>query len=256
MYLENGWKPDERSLAIACASHNGEPSHVAQVRSILAESSLGEESLQCPADVPAHAAARLNVTEPSPIYHYCSGKHSAMLATCAINGWPLNSYRDGDHPLQILVRERIQSFTGDNGQILVDGCGVPTFTAPLSGLAKAFKALDDGGPEMSAMRAHAFLVAGTGELDTDLMEVNPAIVSKYGAEGLACASAEGFGIALKPRDGVITRAREPAMLLVLHALGLIDSAQLGKLQQHAERPLLGGGIPVGRISARGALASA
>ena len=106
------------------------------------------------------------------------------------------------------------------------------------------------------MRAHPFLVGGSGSVDTDLMTVAPHVLIKSGAEGLACLSARGFGIALKSRDGLAARARGPAVLLVLRDLGLIDAAQLDKLAAHAEPPVLGGGVPVGVSRARGSLARA
>ena len=251
--LENGWVADPPSTAVACASHNGEPGHVERVRAILARAGIREEELRCPAALPALPDAALVAGGPSSVYNYCSGKHAAMLATCVRNGWPLESYREPDHPLQRLVRDRVEALTGGIERVLVDGCGVPTFVASLVGFARAFRAIDDGGPEAAAMREHPFLVAGTGELDTDLMGAAPHVLTKYGAEGLQCASANGYGIALKARDGALSRAREPAMLLVLHQLGAIDDAVLAKLAQHAGPPVLGGGVPVGRVRASGRL---
>ncbi|HEV2685926.1 MAG TPA: asparaginase, partial [Actinomycetota bacterium] len=97
-----------------------------------------------------------------------------------------------------------------------------------------------------------FLVAGTGRLDTDLMSAAPEVLVKSGAEGLACASVAGFGIALKSRDGA-ARPRGPALLAVLEQLDLADA---GLLPQHREPPVLGGGEVVGALRARGSFARA
>ena len=247
--LEAGWTPaDARALAIACASHNGEPEHIDTVRAVLADAGLEESVLRCPADVPLYLPAVMGVREKAPVYHNCSGKHAAMVAACNASGWPLESYRDDHHPLQAAVRALIESFIGPVGGPLVDGCGVPTYLAPLRALARGLLAID-GGDEAAAMRAHPFLVAGSDRLDTDLMKAAPAVLIKSGAEGLACLSVGGLGIAVKARDGA-ARARGPAVMTVLEQLHLIPE---GLLPQHREPPVLGGGERVGVLRAQGAI---
>lgn len=253
--MECGWRPaEERHIAIACASHNGEPEHIDVVRALLASAGLSEEALACPADLPATRAALLRAPEPRRITHNCSGKHAGMLAACVAAGWPVEGYRDPDHPLQQRVRAMMRALLGVEERLLVDGCGAPTFVAPLVAFARAFRAIDDGGPETVAMRAHPFLVAGTDRFDTDLMRAAPHIVAKVGAEGLACASGADVGIAVKVRDGDAgTRARGPVMVAVLSALGILDGDQRGSLVAHERPAVLGGGAPVGSAVARGAL---
>jgi len=250
--IEAGWvPPDSRAIAIACASHNGEPEHVSAVRAILSECGLDESALRCPADVPLYLPAVMGVRERAPVFHNCSGKHAAMVAACKAAGWPLDTYRDADHPLQRAVAALIGSVVGDVRATLVDGCGVPTLVAPLSALARGLLTVE-GGPEVEAMRAHPFLVGGTDRLDTDLMTAAPEVLIKSGAEGLACLSVAGIGIALKTRDGA-ARARGPAVLSVLEQLGLIDD---GLLPRHREPPVLGGGEAVGVLRAHGTLGRA
>jgi L-asparaginase II len=174
-----------------------------------------------------------------------------MVAACRASGWPLETYREDDHALQVAVRALIEALIGPVGEPLVDGCGVPTFVAPLRALALGLLAID-GGPEAAAMRAHPFLVAGADRLDTDLMTAAPGVLIKSGAEGLACLSAGGFGIATKARDGAV-RARGPAVMAVLEQMGLVPE---GLLPAHREPPVLGGGEPVGVVRARGMLSRA
>ena len=174
--IEAGWvPPDSRAIAIACASHNGEPEHVSAARAILSECGLDESALRCPADVPLYLPAVMGVRERAPVFHNCSGKHAAMVAACKAAGWPLETYRDADHPLQRAVAALIGSVVGDVRATLVDGCGVPTLVAPLSALARGLLTVE-GGPEVEAMRAHPFLVGGTARLDTDLMTAAPGFV--------------------------------------------------------------------------------
>ncbi len=79
-------------LALACASHSGEPFHVEGVRRILAGAGLTERDLLTPPDFPLDDAAREEVIRSgvgrAPVLMNCSGKHAAMLATCVANGWP------------------------------------------------------------------------------------------------------------------------------------------------------------------------
>lgn len=245
--LQAGWTPsDARALAVACASHNGEPEHVDAVRAVLADAGLDERALRCPADFPMYLPAVIGVEERAPVYHNCSGKHAAMLAACKASEWPLESYLDVHHPLQKAVVSLIESLIGPVGGPLVDGCGVPTFVAPLRALARGLLAID-GGEEAAAMRAHPFLVAGSERLDTDLMTAAPNVLIKGGAEGLACLSVDELGIAVKARDGA-ARPRGPAVIAVLEQLGLVPE---GFLPAHREPPVLGGGEPVGFLRARG-----
>jgi len=250
--LEAGWEPaDARAVAIACASHNGEPDHIEAVRAVLASGGVDESALRCPPDVPMYLPAVMGVRERARVYHNCSGKHAAMLAACTASGWPLETYREADHPLQLAVAALVREAVGEVSATLVDGCGVPTFVAPLRALARGLLAID-GGTEAAAMHAHPFLVAGTERLDTDLMTAMPQVLIKSGAEGLACVSVGGFGIALKSRDGA-ARARGPAVLFVLEQLDVIDGTLL---PQHREPPVMGAGDVVGTLRARGSLARA
>ena len=78
-------------LALACASHSGEPFHLDGVRRILALGDLDVSALQTPPDYPLDDAAKVAAIrageEPSSLAMNCSGKHAAMLLTCVVNGW-------------------------------------------------------------------------------------------------------------------------------------------------------------------------
>ena len=106
-------------LALACASHSGEPFHVEGARRILASAGLTEDALQTPADYPLDDEAREEVIRSggtrTPILMNCSGKHAAMLATCVANGWPTDTYLAPDHPLQQAIAETFAELTGRAG---------------------------------------------------------------------------------------------------------------------------------------------
>jgi L-asparaginase II len=227
----------DEELAVACASHNAEEPHLAAVRSILEKAGLSESALQSGAHPPMHGpeAAKLvrNGEEPRPIHGNCSGKHAGMLAVCVHEGYETISYRDPGHPLQRRVLALIAEVSGlRDDEVLVagDNCGVPTFALPLRSFATGLARIATGeelSTELSlaalrirdAMRAYPFMVAGTGRLDTQLMEQTYLLV-KGGAEAvLAVGNPEGWGMALKVSDGS-QRVVRPAALGALDHMGV------------------------------------
>jgi L-asparaginase II len=208
---------EQDEVAIAAASHYGTPEHVEVVRRLLAATDGREEELRCGLQ-PGRP--------PEPIFHNCSGKHAAMLAVCRANGWPLDDYRDDDHPLQLaLVREVAAAAELDPSEVETgpDGCGVVCFGVPLERAAAAFSRFErlDGGDRIAAaMRARPELIGGEGSTDTELMRASPGWIAKGGAEGLMCAaSSDGVGLALKVTDGN-ARALRPALAAFGAAVGL------------------------------------
>src|SRR5918997_4842087 len=124
-------------LAVACASHSGEPRHLAAVRSILRKAGLSEDDLQSGTHPPMHTltAARLarNGEKPRAIHGNCSGKHASMLAVCAHAGWDTHTYRDPEGPLQMLVRRTVAKLCDLEPEavwLAGDNFGVPVFATP------------------------------------------------------------------------------------------------------------------------------
>jgi L-asparaginase II len=248
--LDEGWRPgDDAQIAIACASHSGEDRHLDVVRRILASAGLDARALQNTPDLPlnadaAHAVIRAGGDKDS-LHQNCSGKHAAMLATCVVNGWPTDTYRDPDHPVQLAIRATIEKLTGRTiDAIAVDGCGAPLFSTTLVGLARAFAALATS-RVAAAMRAHPQLVGGTGRDVTTAMRSIPGLLAKDGAEGVyAAALSDGRAVALKIDDGA-GRARGPVLARALELLG-VDPATTASLR---DVPVLGHGVPVGSVRA-------
>jgi L-asparaginase II len=257
--LEAGWEPaSAEQLALATASHNGEPEHLRVVREILGD--LSEDVLGTPAMPPLSEPAWQDLLRAggcaTPLTMNCSGKHAAMLRTAADRGWDLRSYLDPGHPVQQACRAAIERLAGEEVKhVAVDGCGAPQHALTLPGLARAFTALVLGGAQerrvADAMRAHPWHVGGTGRDVTRLMEGVPGLVAKDGAEGVyAVALADGTSVALKIADGS-ARARTPVLVAALRAAG-VDAPVLAEL---ATAPVLGGGRPVGELRVTGALAT-
>ncbi|MEU3993772.1 asparaginase [Streptomyces platensis] len=243
-------------LALAAASHSGEPFHLDLVRTMLAEHGLTADHLQTPADLPLDpeeaeaylASGRVR----DRLTMNCSGKHTAMLAACALNGWPLATYLDEVHPLQQLVADGVRTASGEDvAHVGTDGCGAPLLSLSLTGLARAFRHFvmaEPGSPERrvaDAMRAHPEYVAGTRRPDTWLMQALPGTLSKMGAEAVqALALPDGRALAFKIDDGA-TRTLGPVLARTLRLMGL-DAPVLTRLE---DAPLLGGGARVGEVRA-------
>ncbi|SEB84204.1 asparaginase [Paenibacillus sp. GP183] len=242
----------QADLALCCASHNGEQRHTDRVMDMLARIGVPHEALQCgthaPRDQDNYKKLIRSGGELTPIYNNCSGKHTGMLTLASHLGADLSSYRDIDHPVQVLMRSAVADMTdmpAEDIVIGIDGCGVPVFGVPLDRLALAFAKLSDpsGQPEprrqaleriTAAMMAHPEMVGGKDRFCTDLMSALPGrIIGKAGAEGVYAAGlmGEGIGIAVKVDDGN-ARAAYPTVVAILEQLGYLGEADLKALEAH------------------------
>jgi L-asparaginase II len=248
-------------LALACASHSGEPFHVEGVHRILASAGLTEDALRTPPDYPLDDDARDELVRAggsrSPVFMNCSGKHAAMLATCAVRGWPTDTYLDPGHPLQEAIGATFAELTGEPvTAVAVDGCGAPLLSTSLVGLARAFRtlAVATGGPERrvaDAIREHPASVSGTRRDERALLTAIPGAIGKAGAESCyAVALPDGRAFALKTDDGA-ARARPVVMAEALRRSGVLEleGVDADAVRRTGEHVLLGGGRPVGELRA-------
>ncbi len=207
-----------QDLAIGAASHHGEPDHVLQVQGLLRKLGCQAGDLLCGAHEPSHApsAHALYATGalPSVLHNNCSGKHAFMAAAARGQGFAPD-YLAQDHPLQRQIYARVDERSGRAVRgAVVDGCGLPCFVLPLSGMARAWAQLAVAmGPRATgqdgslgriglAMRDHPFLISGTDAFDGWLTSTAP-LLAKVGAQGLLCAALPelGVGVAIKIRSG-------------------------------------------------------
>ncbi|MEO0493903.1 MAG: asparaginase [Actinomycetota bacterium] len=220
-------------VALACASHNGEPVHVDLVTGWLDRLDLTIDDLECGSHLPyhqpsAHELVRSGVA-PDRRHHNCSGKHCGFLTVCRHLGIDTAGYLRPDHPVQALhITKAIEAaceISVDGQTPVVDGCGIPIWEVPLDGLAQGWATVA-GTPEgeviFDAMTRSPVLVAGSDRMCTYVMTASDgAWAVKVGAEGVYSGVHREAGLAfsLKARDGA-TRAAEAAMLWVLGDLGL------------------------------------
>lgn len=236
-------------LALACASHQGAPRHVALAAGLLDRLGLSVDALACGAHAPMDPASRdalVRDGRPTALHNNCSGKHAAMLASALALGAPTKGYLDPDHPLQRRIHDIVAELSGvARVAHATDGCSAPTWILGLDRLARMFATLaapktapaplrDGLAACFDAMSAHPGLVAGEGVADTVLMRALPGrLVAKRGAAGCYAMALRGtdhgpLGIAVKVLDGS-GDARTPAVVAVLAALDALDPAATGAL---------------------------
>ncbi|MBW4539917.1 MAG: asparaginase [Myxacorys chilensis ATA2-1-KO14] len=211
----------DRDLAIICSSHKGTIEQVRQVFNILWRADLEPTALQCPTPE----------GKKSPLQYNCSGKHAGMLAVCKQRGFPLNSYLQYNHPLQLLILGKIAELLQIPAEEFIparDDCGAPTYYMQLRQLGWLYAQLASGNSlDMErvsrSMTHHPTMVAGDGEFDTELMRLTEGeIISKSGAEGVQCMGrvGEGVGLAIKVKDGA-KRAKYAIAIHILQQMGWI-----------------------------------
>ena len=259
----------EEALALACASHGGEPGHVAVVERMLAAAGLDPSALACGVHWPSHApsaqALARSGASATALHNNCSGKHAGFLcAACALGVDP-RGYTEPGHAVQREVKgvfEALASVAIADEHRAVDGCSVPTWAMPLSALARGFARFGSGkgmGPERAkaarrlrtACAAKPWHIAGTGRFCTSVMErFGDRVFVKTGAEGVFCGAipGAGLGVAIKIDDGA-ARASEVAMAGVIERFVPLDDEDRAALDRLL-RPALRNwnGIEVGAIA--------
>lgn len=245
----------EEELALACASHSGEPQHLRVVGQMLDKAGLSVDDLRCGAHPPFNETESRRLAaagyKPTQLHNNCSGKHAAMLAFAKHIGADLATYDSSENRIQKRILKCIADFTEvpeDEIAIGIDGCAAPNFAMPVAAMAKSFVNLISPAnfPEttqnackriVNAMMNHPELIGGSERLDTMLMRVRPGkLISKVGADGvwlcgvLPCEKyPTGLGLALKIADGDDHRARPVVAVEILRQLGVLSKDDLNNL---------------------------
>jgi len=243
---------DERHIALACASHNGEPIHAGLAQDWLERIDCEHDDLECGAELPLHQATQFELLAqgrgPQRIHHNCSGKHLGLLSTCKQHGEPTQNYRLYNHAAQQRWFDILEETSNTRISQLpwgYDGCAIPSIAMPLQRVALSMSRFGDvkrfeGNRREAVERiqasvaAHPYLVAGKERLCTALMDLlAPEILVKVGAAGVytAVIPEHGLGVALKIDDGHDGAARV-AMGAVLNMLGVVPSDKLRELGEY------------------------
>ncbi|HUS11768.1 MAG TPA: asparaginase [Pyrinomonadaceae bacterium] len=256
----------EKEIALACASHNGEPIHTELAASMLAKIGLGPEALKCGVHEPYSAEVARSLREkgedPNVLQNNCSGKHAGMLALALHLGAPIETYDEPTHPVQLAIGKTVSLFCGvsiENIAVGIDGCGVPVFGITVKAMALMYARLVVPPPDfdedvrdactriVSAMTKYPELIGGTSDrLDTEMMRAAKGrLVSKVGAEGVYTVGVlpcndwpRGLGLALKIEDGDDRRARPTVVIESLRQLGVLADESLEAVARYAFYPVL------------------
>jgi len=233
----------DEELALACASHSGEPMHVTRIAAWLKRLGLNEGDLACGAHPsryePVAEAMIRRGEEPTRLFNNCSGKHAGFLTVARHWDIATKGYETVGHPVQQAVKKTLCELSNAKDLAFgVDGCAAPNFAMSLSQFARAAArmAAPDGISEeramasrrlLAAMIAYPELVSGTGRVCATLMRAARGRAAvKAGAEGFYAAwiPHKGLGVAVKIDDGG-GRASETALAAVLESLRLLDGSQ-------------------------------
>lgn len=229
---------EQKHLAMACASHNGEEFHANETEIMLQKAGLTHKCLECGAHLPERIVDREKLFKSgapaTALHNSCSGKHAGFLAFAAHQKIDFKNYVEFDHKVQNIIAGTLEDVTGakhGDDNFGIDGCSIPTYEIPLSKLAIAYAKFgvgEDAGKERSkamlllrdACMAHPEMVGGTGRVDTELMKaMNGRVFSKMGAEAVYTLAIPelGIGAALKCHDGTV-RAAEVACIALIESL--------------------------------------
>lgn len=246
-----GWGAEE--LALACASHGGEPEHLTIAGRMLASMGLEEGDLACgphePLSVRGARLWRESGLPLSRVHNNCSGKHSAMLARAHTMNWPTHGYQRIDHQVQRSCLGEVSCWSGvplDDMAVAVDGCSAAVMALPLDRMALAYARLGaaiEAGDELpariaSAVRAHPTLLGGTDRFDTVMLqETQGRVITKVGAEGVhtVMIPERRLGYALKVEDGAL-RAQHAAVVAMLRLIGFYDELP-PRLAEYVHKPV-------------------
>ena len=256
---------NESEIALACASHSGEPIHVEVAASMLMKIGLGPEDLKCGIHEPFSPEVARELREkgekPTVLQNNCSGKHAGMLALALHLGSPTESYDQPNNPVQLAIGGTISQFSGipiEDIAVGVDGCGVPVFGVTVKAMAMMYARLVAPPAEfdestrkacsriVAAMTRYPELIGGTTDrLDTEMMRATEgSLVSKVGAEGVYTAGVlpcrewpNGLGLALKIEDGDDHRARPTVVIESLNQLGVLTDEALEAVSRYAFFPV-------------------
>jgi L-asparaginase II len=251
-FEELHWGDDQ--LALACASHGGEPEHVAVAQRMLADLGFEEGDLACGPHEPLAARGQKLLRDSGApltrLHNNCSGKHAAMLARAHLAGWATVGYERRDHPVQRSCHEVVAKWAGlapADVHLAVDGCGVIVFALPLENMARAYarlgRAMRDGETCANrierAVKNRPFLFGGSDRFDSILIEESKGrVIPKVGAEGVHSVAVpeQGIGITVKAEDGA-QRAQYPALLRALQLFDVLPMTLPPRLEEFMRRPI-------------------
>src|SRR5688572_11815820 len=138
----------DEEVALACASHNGEPIHTKLAASMLEKIGLGQDALNCGVHEPyspeAAGVLRARNELPNVLHNNCSGKHVGMLAVALHLGAPTENYESPENPVQVAIARAVSQLTDvpvEDMAVGIDGCAAPIFGISIRAMALGYARL-------------------------------------------------------------------------------------------------------------------
>ena len=241
----------DEHIALACASHSGQASHVELISEWLQKLGLDETDLECGIHDSVHRETRNEMIhrgiKPTPLNNNCSGKHTGFITVAVHENLPISGYIEREHPVQQRVLQTLEELTDESLHSRpagLDGCGIPVTGISLYGIALAFARMaasefDSKTRRTSALRIRSAmarfpeLVGGENRFCTAMPRLTDnRILVKVGAEGVYAgmtSTHDGLGLALKIDDGS-RRAAEIAMGWLITTYCHLERTQLAQLK--------------------------
>ncbi|MBT6472213.1 MAG: hypothetical protein HOK52_13275 [Candidatus Marinimicrobia bacterium] len=253
----------EKEIALMCASHLGEKTHVETAKSMISKLGYTMDHYECGSHYPADRESRYyeiqKGNEAIPYHNNCSGKHAGMLSLCKYLNVDPQGYIEKDHVVQQTIIKQVKEYLqlGDI-PFSTDGCSAPTPFLTLESIARLFQKLGSGEYEeltraYNAMSNHPYMIAGKNNFDSLFTEaLGGRGLTKGGGEAVRGISlkvfeTENWGIALKVLDGN-ARVMPIAVLTLLEKLELLSKDELNSLSKFRTKIMKNHqGIHIGEI---------
>lgn len=221
-------------IAVVSSSHSGTDRHVEIVRGIFEKIGLSEDVLKCGVHPPLDKETRYKLIKeglPSlQVHNNCSGKHVGFLSACVLKGWDIDTYLYFDHPLQLLIKERISDYCKyDSHFVSQDGCDAPITAMPLPNMCYGFLKVFINYPKIAdAFAKNPELIGGKGRIDTEIIRASKGrLLSKVGAEGLCMVfnteNKEVFAVKISDSN---QQARAIVLIDSLNQLGWLSDSEI------------------------------
>lgn len=122
----------DEEIALACASHTGEPMHTTRVAAWLARIGCQVSDLACGPQAVRYEPVLQEMIkrgeQPTRIHNNCSGKHSGFLTVARHWDIATSGYEKHDHPVQRAIATALGELAEIDGELAwgIDGCAART----------------------------------------------------------------------------------------------------------------------------------
>ncbi len=260
---------NSKNIALACSSHRGEKFHINELSNWKNKIGINLNNLKCgihnPLNIKASEELFRSNNISNELYNNCAGKHLAMLSSCKMYKYDINSYLNFNHPHQREIRKIFEIFGSvkiKKSNFGIDGCSAPQYSFKISDINKMLNNLNRSFNEkfdfhfetkslISSILSNPKYIGGTDSFDSKLMQIaNKDIFCKGGAEGVFLFTnlKKGISGVIKVIDGN-ERAIPYAIYTLFKKFKIMEKNQLIKLSKLYDNRLFNHAkINIGNVS--------